>query len=107
MVDRNRMLTELTAAMHRHHARRRAYRRAAASLAIVAIAACAVLIARPVVPEPRAQADPVVTVVRNTPRTGLIRTIGDDELLERLTEIARPTGMIRSEGRVWLTNPPV
>jgi hypothetical protein len=45
--------------------------------------------------------------VRNAPRTGLIRTIGDDELLDRLSEIARPTGMIRSEGRVWLTNPPV
>ncbi len=106
MVDRDRMLTELTAAMHRHHARRRGYRRAATSVAIVAIAAGAVLIARPS-PESPGRADPVVTVVRNTPRTGLIRTIGDDELLDRLTEIARPTGMIRSEGRVWLTDPPV
>ncbi len=106
MVDRDRMLTELTAAMHRHHARRRGYRRAGASLAIVAIAAGAVLIARPM-PEDRGQADPVVTVVRNEPRTGLIRTIGDDELLDRLAEIARPTGLIRSEGRVWLTDPPV
>ena len=106
MVDRDRMLTELTAAMHRHHARRRAARRVATSLVIVAIATVAVLIARPL-PEPRAQADPVVTVVRSTPRTGLIRTIGDDELLDRLTEIDRPTGMIRSEGRMWLTDPPV
>ncbi len=106
MVDRDRMLTQLTAAMHRHHARRRGYRRAAASLAIVAIATGAVLIARPL-PEPRGRADPLVKVVPNTPRTGLIRTIGDDELLDRLTEIARPTGMIRSEGRVWLTDPPV
>ncbi len=106
MVDRDRMLTQLTAAMHRHHARRRGYRRTAASVAIVAIATGAVLIALPL-PEPRDQALPVVTVVRNTPRTGLIRTIGDDELLDRLSEIARPTGMIRSEGRVWLTNPPV
>jgi len=106
MVDRDRMLTELTAAMHRHHARRLGYRRAASSFAIVALAVSAILFARPS-PEPLRQADPVVTVVRNTPRTGLIRTIGDDELLDRLTEIARPTGMIRSEGRVWLTDPPV
>jgi len=106
MVDRDRMLTELTAAMHRHHSRRRGYRRAASSIAIVAIAIGAVLIARPS-PEPLRQADPVVTVVRDTPRTGLIRTIDDDELLDRLTEIGRPTGMIRSEGRVWLTDPPV
>ncbi len=106
MVDRDRMLTELTAAMHRHHARRRAYRRATAPLAIAAIATGAILIARPL-PQPRGQADPVVTVVRNEPRTGLIRTIGDDELLDRLAEIARPTGLIRSEGRVWLTDPPV
>ncbi len=106
MVDRDRMLTELTAAMHRHHARRRVYRRATASLAIAAIAVSAVLIARPS-PEPRRPADLVVTVVRNGPRTGLIRTIGDDELLDTLAEIARPTGLIRSEGRVWLTDPPV
>jgi len=106
MVDRDRMLTELTAAMHRHHARRRGYRRTAASVAIVAIATGAVLIARPL-PEQGLQADSVFTIVRNAPRTGLIRTIGDDELLDRLSEIARPTGMIRSEGRVWLTDPPV
>ncbi len=95
MVDRDRMLTELTAAMHRHHARRRAARRVTTSLAIVAIATGAVLIARPL-PEPRPQADPVA-VVRSTPRTASIRTIGDAELLDTLTEIGRPTGMIRTE----------
>ena len=106
MVDRDRMLRELTAAMHRHHARRRGYRRAAAMLAVIAFTAGAVLITRPVL-RPAHQADPVVAVLRDTPRTGLIRTIGDNELLDRLGELARPTGMIRSEGRVWLTDPPV
>ena len=106
MVERDRMLMELTAAMHRHHARRRGYRRAAAMLAVVAIAVGAVLIARPA-PQYQRQALPVVTVVRHAPRTGLIRTIGDNELLDRLTELDRPTGMIRSEGRAWLTDPPV
>jgi len=106
MVDRDRMLTELTKAMHRHHARRRGYRRAAAMLAIIAFTTGAVLITRPV-PRHIDRADPVVAVLQGTPRTGLIRTIGDNELLDRLTELARPTGMIRSEGRVWLTDPPV
>jgi hypothetical protein len=106
MVDRDRMLMELTAAMQQHHARRRSYRRVTTTLAVIAVTAGAVLIARPL-PQYQTPADPVVTVVRNTPRTGLIRTIGDNELLERLTELARPTGLIRSEGRVWLTDPPV
>ncbi len=106
MVDRDRMLAELTAAMRRRHRRRRGRRRVAAALAMVAITTGAVLIATPFT-EPLPQTDSVVTVIRSTPRTGLIRTIGDDELLDRLAEIEKPTGMIRTDGRTWLTEPPI
>ncbi len=50
---------------------------------------------------------PTVQIVRHAPRTGLIRTIDDEELLVRLAEINRPAGMIRTEGRVRLTEPVV
>jgi hypothetical protein len=33
----------------------------------------------------------------------LARAITDDELLDTLVEIGRPTGLVRMEGRVWLT----
>ena len=46
---------------------------------------------------------PTEQIVRHAPRTGLIRTIDDEELLVRLAENNRPTGMIRTEGRVRLT----
>lgn len=38
------------------------------------------------------------------PNAPLIKTINDDELIALLAEMDRPTGIIRSEGRIWLTN---
>ncbi len=108
---KDRMLTELTAAMRRHHGRRRTGRRLAATSAMLAVAAGAIWVTalRPATREHIGHGDRpghaglTVQVLRHAPRTGLIRTIDDDELLLRLAEIDRPTGMIRTEGRVWLT----
>ncbi len=108
---KHRMLTELTIAMHRHHARRRVARRLATVSAILVVASGAVWVtaSRPAIRQQLEHGDapdhrsPTVHVIRSAPRTGLIRTIDDDELLLRLAEIDRPTGMIRTEGRVWLT----
>ena len=113
MASKHRMLTELTTAMRRHHARRRWGRRLGTASAMLAVAAGAVWVttSRPatrndfdhgVRPGHRAT---TVQIVRHAPRTGLIKTIDDTELLVRLAEIDRPTGMIRTEGRVWLTDP--
>ena len=108
---KHRMLTELTVAMRRHHAHRRVGRRLATISAMLAVAAGAVWVttSRPATRQQLEHGDapghhsPTVLVIRSAPRTGLIRTINDDELLLRLAEIDRPTGMIRTEGRVWLT----
>lgn len=42
---------------------------------------------------------------RSTPNSLTVRVdrIGDDELLAELTAIGRPAGIIRSQGRTWLT----
>ena len=39
------------------------------------------------------------------PNEPLFKTINDDQLIARLAEIDRPAGIIRSEGRIWLSNP--
>ncbi len=109
--DKDRMLTELTTAMRRHHARRRLGRRLATTSAMLAVAAGAVWVtaSRPATRPHFDHGDrpghrsPTVHVIRSAHRTGLIRTIDDSELLLRLAEIDRPTGMIRTGGRVWLT----
>ncbi len=112
MTDKDRMLDELTTAMRRLHARRRLGSRLATTSAMLAIAAVAVWMTvsrRSATLEdfgpglPHGRGAPTVQIVRHAPRTGLIRTIDDEELLVRLAEINRPTGMIRTEGRVRLT----
>ncbi len=47
---------------------------------------------------------PRVERVSGDYRTGLVKVIDDDELVLRLAEIDRPAGLIRTEGRVWLTS---
>ncbi|MHC4129704.1 MAG: hypothetical protein ACYSWT_07065 [Planctomycetota bacterium] len=109
---RETMLQDLTAAMRRHHRRRRLRRIAAAWGLLLAVAGAAWIVraqpaTRPVWPDKdlRKVEIPVPRVVRVTGgyRTGLVAIIDDDELVTRLTEIDRPAGLIRTEGRVWLT----
>ncbi len=103
---RARMLDELLADMSRHQGRRRATRRLVLALPILLAAGSIWAIAQqagsrqPVIPmEPPT----AVQVVTGEYRTGLVRLIDDDELVERLAEIERPTGLIRIEGNARLT----
>ena len=104
-----RMLDELIVAMRDIHSRRRRRRRVTGSAALIVLATAIVwgtrrtphhFVAEPDTPT-------VVQIVRSMPRTGVVRVIDDEELLRRLAEIDRPTGLIRSEGRSWLTEPVV
>jgi hypothetical protein len=112
---RERMLNELIVAMRRHHRRRRLARSSAAWGLVLAVAAGTWIVraqqaAQPPAPlrggdPPRLAARwaPHVVHVRGDYRTGLVKVIDDDELVLRLAEIDRPAGLVRSEGRVWLT----
>jgi hypothetical protein len=104
---REAMLPELIAAMKRHHCRRRFLRRLQSAAALVLVAVAGASIARhraPAEPDPiAAPAGPSIVVVGQDYRTGLVRVIDDDELVRRLAEINRPAGLVRAEGRVWLT----
>jgi hypothetical protein len=104
---RETMLPELIAAMKRHHRRRRIRRRLGAAGAIALVAAGGAWIVRAQSPaQPGRTVGPpasFITVVGQDYRTGLVRVIDDDELVRRLVEIDRPVGLIRAEGRVWLT----
>ncbi len=48
-----------------------------------------------------------IMVVSNNHRTGRVRPIGDDELLQFLDQIDRPAGLVREGGSVRLTRPVV
>ena len=107
MTDqRERMLADLLGAMHRIHRRRRVLGRTGAALVLTLLAGTAwVVIARQAPPTgPVLERPEPFRIVRHTQRTGLVRTIGDDELVEWLVEIDRPAGLIRVEGRTRLTS---
>jgi hypothetical protein len=113
---REQMLDELIVAMRRHHRRRRRARVTAAWGLLLAVAGATWIVraqqtAGPPgfgpsgIDLPRAHAPtPRVKRVSGGYRTGLVQVIDDDELVLRLAEIDRPAGLIRSEGRVWLTS---
>ena len=113
---RETMLDELIVAMRRHHRRRRQVRTAAAWGLLLAVAGGTWMVrAQPEthparfddnrvdLPQVKAPA-PRVERVSGDYRTGLVKVIDDDELVLRLVEIDRPAGLIRTEGRVWLTS---
>ncbi len=103
------MLDELIVAMRDLHRRRRRRRRVAGAAALIVLATAVVWGTRPGSDHRMVPPDtgPIVQVVRSAPRTGVVRMIDDEELLRRLAEIDRPTGLIRTEGRSWLTQPVV
>jgi hypothetical protein len=117
MKDRREaILDELIVVMRHHHRRRRHLRTAAAWGLLLAVAGGTWIVRAQQVAQPSGfdstHADPpqvealVTTVERVTGgyRTGLVKVIDDDELVSRLAEIDRPAGLIRTEGRVWLTS---
>ena len=111
---RDAMLGDLVVTMERLHRRRRIRRRLVTTAAVLTLAAGSTwLIASqrttPVMPDqdrvlptPPGSNVPIIRRV-GLHRTGRIHSIDDDELITRLAEIDRPTGLVRSEGRVWLT----
>ncbi len=112
---RETMHVELIVAMGHHHRRRRQVRTAAAWGLLLAVAGGTWIVRAQQVAQPPSfditHADqPLVDApggvlrVRGDYRTGLVKVIDDDELLGRLAEIDRPAGLIRTEGRVWLTS---
>ena len=116
---REAMLSELVGAMQRVHHGRRVRRRAAGTLAVVAIfggmawvIGSQLTVGDRVVPQiavnrPQQQAPDAPTtqpLIQLARRTGVIRTVDDDELVTLLAQIDRPAGIVRSEGEIWLTN---
>ena len=93
---RDQMIEELLVTMRQVHRGRRRRRAGAALLVALGLGAAGLwATGRPATspaPPPTAQA-PRITV----------RVIDDEELLRVLAEIGRPAGLVRSEGRVWLT----
>jgi hypothetical protein len=104
------MLEELLEAMRRRHRGRRIRRRVGVAAALLLVAAGGAWIVQARQPAwsghpVAAHMDdrPAVVVVEHGYRTGLVRLIDDDELVQRLADIDRPAGLIRSEGQTWLT----
>ena len=116
---RDAMLDELVGAMQRVHHGRRVRRRAAGALAVLAIfAGMAWVLGSQLPVGDRAQTDIAVNrppqhvpdavgterLIRLARRTGVIRTVDDNELVALLAQLDRPAGIVRSEGEIWLTN---
>jgi hypothetical protein len=113
---RETMLDELIVAMRHHHRRRSLVRTAAAWGLLLAVAGGTWIVRAQQVAQPpgfdrthadQAQVEAPATRVERVAggyRTGLVKVIDDDELVLRLAEIERPAGLIRTEGRVWLTS---
>jgi hypothetical protein len=111
---RETMLDELIVAMRHHHRRRRQVRTAALWCLLLAVAGGTWIVRARQVGRPPGfdnthahlpleSPAPRVERVSGGYRTGLVKVIDDDELVLRLAEIDRPAGLIRTEGRVWLT----
>jgi anti-sigma factor RsiW len=106
---REEMLAGLLEAMRARHRRRRAARGTLAVLGVVLAAGAAWvaaghLAAPPVSGRRTAVAAVRVTILHGCPRTGLISEMDDDQLLDRLAEIDRPSGLVRLGGQAWVVS---
>lgn len=102
------MRGQLLEAFTRHHRRRGRRQRALRGVLAAALLAAAgtmwTLTGPPRGPQVASMPAFNVQLVRGSPRSGVVRTIGDEELLQRLEEIGRPAGLVRIEGRTLLTD---
>jgi hypothetical protein len=126
---RDAMLDELRDTMRHLHRARRTRRSAVAITASLAILIGLSVIALPnptirapgttAIIEPGDVPAARITIVHTDPTvlsryaagpTPRVRMLDDEALLEELAAIGRPTGLVRAEGRAWLTanvaNPP-
>ena len=117
---REAMLDELVDAMQRVHHGRRVRRRVGSTFVVLGVSAVVAWtvgsqltgltsepreLVREDQPEPVRDDTPADrSIWRDVHRTGLVRTVGDDELVTLLAQLDRPTGIVRSEGEIWLTN---
>ncbi len=117
---REAMLGELVGAMQRVHHGRRVRRRVGSTFVVLGVSAVVVWtvvsqltglnsepreLVREHQPEPVRDNTPADRPSwRDVHRTGLVRTVGDDELVALLAQLDRPAGIVRSEGEIWLTN---
>lgn len=107
---KNEMLSQLVGQMNHIHNTRRVRHRVIQTLTLVVVCAITVWAISLKYSKPQ----PNDFVIEHPPNIEqpsrpqimtLIKTINDDELIALLAEINRPAGMVRSEGRIWLTNP--
>ncbi len=107
---REAMLDELVDAMQRVHHGRRVRRRAASTLAVLTIfAGIAWVIGSQLSVNDRGQTwiadNQQQPQLPDAPPTGrLIQMLDDHELVALLAQLDRPAGIVRSEGKIWLTN---
>ena len=107
---REAMLDELVGTMERVHHGRRVRRRVGSTLAVLTIfAGIAWVIGLQLSAGDRGRPE----IVKNQPPQQLpeliapeprIRMVNDDELVALLAQLDRPAGIVRSEGKTWLTN---
>ena len=103
------MLSQLVGQMNHIHSSRQVRRRFLHTLTLIIVCAITVWVisiqyASPQAPEIVEGPTGSGTSIE-LPNAPLIKTINDDQLLALLAEIDRPAGIIRSEGRIWLSNP--
>ena len=107
---RDVMLDELVGTMQRVHRGRRVRRRVASVLAVLTIFAgmAWVIGSQLSVGDPEqmriAENQPQPQLPDAPPTERLIRMVDDDQLLALLAQLDRPAGIVRSEGKTWLTN---
>ncbi len=116
---REQMLDELLGTMQQIHHRRRVRGRlvGVAAMLLVFVGVAWVVAsqlsfvdrAKPLIVENQpSEEDPDLPApkprIRPFARTGLVRMVDDDELVTLLAQLDRPTGIVRSEGEIWLTN---
>lgn len=120
---RDAMLGQLTQSMEMLHHRRRRRRRSAQTVGVVAVLVTCAWVVTLQLGSPDASStnriadngasnvdliDPPPNmesrlVIRPAERTGLIQVIDDAALVTLLASIDRPSGIVRSGGRTWLT----
>ena len=109
VTRKEEMLSQLVGQMNHIHSSRQVRRRVINTLTLVIV--CAITVWVVSIQYSSTQVPKIVERPTGLgsnielPNAPLIKTINDDELIALLTEMDRPAGLIRSEGRIWLSNP--
>ncbi|MCH8822631.1 MAG: hypothetical protein IH984_03895 [Planctomycetes bacterium] len=102
------MLSQLVGQMNHIHNARKVRRRVIHTLTLVIICAITVWVVslKLLNPQPNRIVieHPLKIEAPPTAKMTLVKNINDDELIALLAQINRPAGIVRSQGRIWLTN---